>query len=105
MYDFKNSFFANVVVIHRAKYIFSKDMFCLYHIGAKIGGVIVILLAATWFFLLNWKSLYTKNERPFIGLTAGSKKDGGSSAHIVVDTRAGNSTMASLGKFGPKIEV
>ena len=39
MYDFKNSFFPNFVFIHRAKYIFSRDMFCLYHFRAKIHGV------------------------------------------------------------------
>ena len=89
----------------RSDDVITAKPFVITYFGAKIDGVIVILLAATWFFLLNWKSLYTKNERPFIGLTAGSKKDGGSSAHIVVDTRAGNSTMANLGKFGPKIEA
>ena len=31
MNDFKNSFFPNFVFIPRAKYIFSRDMFCLYH--------------------------------------------------------------------------
>ena len=35
MYDFKNSFFPNFLLFHRAKYIFSKDMFCLYHFRAK----------------------------------------------------------------------
>ena len=39
MYDFKNSFFPNFLLIYRAKYIFSRDMFCLYHFGAKIHGV------------------------------------------------------------------
>ena len=40
MYHFKNSFFPNSLIIHRAKYIFSIDMFCLYHFGAKIHGVL-----------------------------------------------------------------
>ena len=39
MYDFKNSFFPNFLLIHRAKYIFSRDMFCLYHFRAKIHGM------------------------------------------------------------------
>ena len=39
MYDFKNSFFPNFLLIHRAKYIFSIDMFCVYHFKAKIHGV------------------------------------------------------------------
>ena len=39
MYDFKNSFFPNFLLNHRAKYIFSRDMFCLYHFRAKIHGV------------------------------------------------------------------
>ena len=39
MYDFKNSFFPNFLLIHRAKYIFSRDMFCLHHFRAKIHGV------------------------------------------------------------------
>ena len=39
MYDFKNSFFPNFLLIHRAKYIFSRVMFCLYHFRAKIHGV------------------------------------------------------------------
>ena len=39
MYDFKNSFFPNFLLTHRAKYIFSRDMFCLYHFRAKIHGV------------------------------------------------------------------
>ena len=39
MYDFKNSFFSNFLLTHRAKYIFSRDMFCLYHFRAKIHGV------------------------------------------------------------------
>ena len=40
MYDFKNSFFPNFLSIHRAKYISSRAMFCLYHFGAKIHGVL-----------------------------------------------------------------
>ena len=39
MYDFKNSFFHNFLLIHRAKYIFSRDTFCLYHFRSKIHGV------------------------------------------------------------------
>ena len=39
MHDFKNSFFLNFLLIHRAKYIFSRDMFCLPHFWAKIHGV------------------------------------------------------------------
>ena len=39
MYDFKNSFFPDFLLIHRAKYIFSRDMFCLYHFRAKIHSV------------------------------------------------------------------
>ena len=39
MYDFKTSFFLNFLLIHRAKYIFSRDMFSLYHFRAKIHGV------------------------------------------------------------------
>ena len=38
-YDFKNSFFPNFLLIHKAKYIFSRDMFCLHHFRAKIHGV------------------------------------------------------------------
>ena len=40
MYNFKNSFSPAFVYIHRAKYIFSRDMFCLPHFGEKIHGVI-----------------------------------------------------------------
>ena len=39
MYDFKNSFSPDFICIHRAKYIFSKDMFCLPHFWTKIHGV------------------------------------------------------------------
>ena len=39
MHDFKNSFVPNFLLIHRAKYIFSRDMFYLYHFGAKIHGL------------------------------------------------------------------
>ena len=39
MYDFKNSFSPAFVYIHRAKYIFSRDMFCLPHFWAKIHSV------------------------------------------------------------------
>ena len=39
MYNFKNSFFPNFLLIRRVKYIFSRDMFCLYHFKAKIHGV------------------------------------------------------------------
>ena len=39
MYDFKTSFFPNFPLIHRAKDIFSIDMFCMYHFRAKIHGV------------------------------------------------------------------
>ena len=39
MYDFKNSFSPAFINIHRAKYIFSTDMFCLPHFWAKIHGV------------------------------------------------------------------
>ena len=42
MYDFKNSFFPNFLLIHRAKYVFSIDMFCLYHFRAKIHSVTVV---------------------------------------------------------------
>ena len=31
MCDFKNSFYPNFVFINRVEYIFSKDLFCLYH--------------------------------------------------------------------------
>ena len=40
MYKFKNSFFPNFLLIHRAKYIFSRDVFFLYHFRAKIHGMI-----------------------------------------------------------------
>ena len=43
MYDFKNSFSPAFVYIHRAKYIFSRDMFCLPHFWAKIHGVVTNL--------------------------------------------------------------
>ena len=39
MYDFKNSFFLAFVHINRAKYIFSRDMFCLPHFWAEIHSV------------------------------------------------------------------
>ena len=39
MYDFKNSFFLNFLLIHIATYIFSRDMFCLYYFRAKIHSV------------------------------------------------------------------
>ena len=39
MYDFKNSFSSAFLHIHRAKYSFSGDMFCLSHFWAKIHGV------------------------------------------------------------------
>ena len=42
MYDFKNSFSLAFVYIHRAKFIFSRDMFCLPHFWAKIHGVSVL---------------------------------------------------------------
>ena len=38
---FQNSFFPDFLLIHRAKYIFSRDMFCLYHLRAKIHSVSV----------------------------------------------------------------
>ena len=41
MYDFKNSFFLNFLLIHRAKYIFSGDMFCLPHFWAQIHSVTI----------------------------------------------------------------
>ena len=40
MYDFKKSFSPAFVYIHRAKYIFSRDMFCLPHFWPKIHGVL-----------------------------------------------------------------
>ena len=40
MYDFKNSFSPAFIYILRAKYNFSRDMFCLYHFWAKIHRVI-----------------------------------------------------------------
>ena len=40
MYDFKNSIFPNLLLINRAKYIFSRDMFCLFHFRAKMHGVV-----------------------------------------------------------------
>ena len=39
MCDFKNSFSPAFLYIHRAKYIFSRDMFRLPHFWAKIHGV------------------------------------------------------------------
>ena len=39
MYYFKNSSFPNFLLIHRARYIFSRDMICLYHFKAKIYDV------------------------------------------------------------------
>ena len=39
MYDLKNSFSSAFVYIHRAKYVFSRNMFCLPHFWAKIHGV------------------------------------------------------------------
>ena len=39
MYYFENSFSPAFVYIHWAKYIFSRDMFCLPHFWAKIHGV------------------------------------------------------------------
>ena len=39
MYNFKNCFFPNYLLIHRAEYIFSRYMLCLYHFRAKIHGV------------------------------------------------------------------
>ena len=36
MYDFKNSLFPNFLLIHRAKYVFSRDMFCLPYFSATI---------------------------------------------------------------------
>ena len=36
IYNFKNSFFPNFLLIHRAKYILSRAMFCQYHYRAKI---------------------------------------------------------------------
>ena len=44
IYDFKNSFFPNFLLIYRAKYIFSRDMFYLYHFRAKIHGVKLFVL-------------------------------------------------------------
>ena len=46
MYDFKNSLFPNFLLTYRAKYIFSRDIFCLYHFRAKIHGVY-----CTFFFI------------------------------------------------------
>ena len=40
MYEFKNYFFPNFLLIHKAKYIFSRDMFCICNFRAKIHGVI-----------------------------------------------------------------
>ena len=42
MYDFKNSFFFDFLLIQRAKYIFSRDMFCLYHFWTKINSVLCV---------------------------------------------------------------
>ena len=39
MYDFKNRFSPDFVCIHRAKYIFSRYMFCLPYFWGKIQGV------------------------------------------------------------------
>ena len=39
MYNFKNSFSPAFVYIHRAKYVASRDMFCLPHFWAKIHEV------------------------------------------------------------------
>ena len=39
MYDFKSSFSLAFVYIHRTKYVFSRDMFCLPHFWGKIHGV------------------------------------------------------------------
>ena len=44
MYDFKILFFLILSYIHRAKYIFSSDMFCLHHFWAKIHGVVKVPL-------------------------------------------------------------
>ena len=40
MYNFKDSFPPAFVYIHRVKYIFSRDIFCLPYFWAKIHGVI-----------------------------------------------------------------
>ena len=53
MYNFKNSFSPDFLTIHRAKHIFSRDMFCLYRFGAKIHGVpgnvaILLVVSVIW---------------------------------------------------------
>jgi len=51
MYDFKNSFFLAFIYIHRAKYIFSRDMFCPPHFWAKIHCVTRLYLLSYIVFI------------------------------------------------------
>ena len=57
MYDLKNSFFPIFLLIHRATYIFSRDMFWRYHFRAKIQGVISIVPAPSNDALDQWSIL------------------------------------------------
>ena len=61
MYDFKNSFFPNFLFIHRAKYIFSRDMFCLYHFRAKIHSVPWIHRQLEVSFLKDLETVFFQN--------------------------------------------
>ena len=53
MCHFKNFFFPNFLLIHSAKYIFSRDMFCLYHFRAKIHGVLSSVASQNFFPFLS----------------------------------------------------
>ena len=53
MYDFKNSFSSDFANIHRAKYIFSREMFCLYHFSAIIRDVYDLLIRLSQTIVLS----------------------------------------------------
>ena len=69
IYDFKNSFFPNLVLIHRAKYIFS-DMLCLYHFWARIHGVVRKTMLANKFFYKIVTYLKILQQEAFSGLVS-----------------------------------
>ena len=77
MYDFKNSFSSAFVYIHRAKYIFSRDMFCLPYLWAKIHCV------SFWISPLdgNWHPL----QKKLLGLESRQNKVFDLVQHLVVN--------------------
>ena len=87
MYDIKNFFCLNFILISRVKYIFSRDMFCLYHFRAKIHGVKYYLKLTSLpmkcqncyhnkSFILGGRVIAKVSETPFIEKEAKLMYDG-----------------------------